>query len=359
MKNYKLKWVDNTRLLAVLGVLSFHFYLQFGAPRPTLAQLVHTPHDVLMLPFHLGWFADFLFFAISGLGLGMSAARNRKSWTRFYVDRVSKIYIPYWTAIVLMFAYQGIASSIGTWDHLFVIPQTWQGWVKDVLLIPQDPNTAFSTHFWFLPSLLVLYLAFPFAFKMIDRFGVFGFVAVLVLACSAHRMPIDLGPFNYAFMAFAWSPSFVIGAYIGVMLVKHPEQTDRWLMRTLPLGVVCLLVGTWAVMTDGKVWLGHPLLGFGTLSVSGALGRLPWHLPKLTAISFEVYLVHMPFAGWYRHFFGFVTSPKSLIYVFFLVSVWLMGAGVHWVAGAVEARIRGVRKAAQPVSTAAAAVVQG
>lgn len=356
MKSYKLKWVDNTRFLAILGVLSFHFYLQFGEPRPTFAQLVRTPHDLLMLPFHLGWFSDFLFFAISGLGLGMSAARNRKSWPQFYLDRGSRIYIPYWTAVVLMFAYQGIASSIETWDHLFVIPKVWQGWVKDLLLFPQDPNTMLSTHFWFLPSLLVFYVVFPILFKLIDKLGSIGFVVLLILASSAHCLSIDLGPFRYAYMAFTWSPSFVIGTYIGVMLVKYPEQANRWLIRTLPLGVVCLLIGTWAAMTDGETWMAHPLLGFGTLSVVGAIGRLPWHLPKLTAISFEVYLVHMPFAGWYRHFFGFVVEPKWLIYVFFLVSVTLMGAAVHWVTVAIEARVHRKRLAQQPVSVSTAVV---
>lgn len=356
MKNYKLKWVDNTRLIAVLGVLSFHFWLSFGPPKATLASLVATPHDIMMMPFRLGWISDFLFFAISGLGLGLSAARNRKGWTQFFVDRASKIYITYWVALVLMFAYQGFAMSVGTWDRLFVIPPTWEGWAQNILLIPQSPMTMLSTHFWFLPSLLVLYLAFPFLFRIIDRFGVFGFAACLAAAAAARYLPVNLGPFSYAYMAFAWSPSFVIGAFIGVMLAKHPEEADRWLVRTIPLGVVCLVVGTILSMQDRAPWLLHPLMGFGTLSVAGAIGRLPWHLPRLTAISFEVYLVHMPFAGWYRHFFGFVTEPKALFYVFFLASVTLMGAGIHWVVLAVEGRLR--RNRSMPAPRAGVAVAQ-
>ena len=91
---------------------------------------------------------------------------------------------------------------------------------------------------------------------------------------------------------------------------------------------------------ENYAWLSHPLMGFGTLSVAGALGRLPWHLPRLTAISFEVYLIHMPFVGWYRHFFGFVVEPKSLFYMFFLISVTVMGAGIHWNVSAIDARLR-------------------
>jgi len=340
MQKYKLKWVDNARFIAVLGVLSFHFWLSFTPPKTTLSNLLATPHDILMLPFRLGWISDFLFFAISGLGLGLSAARNRKGWGLFFVDRASKIYIAYWVTIILMFAYQGLALSVGTWDRLFVIPSTWGGWLQNVLLIPQSPMTMFSTHFWFLPALLTLYLAFPLLFRAIDRFGVVGFAVCLVAASVARYLPINLGSFAYAYTSFAWSPSFVIGAFIGIMLARHPVEADRWLVRTIPLGVLCLVLGTITAMNDHYVWLTHPLMGFGTLSVAGALGRLPWHLPRLTAISFEVYLVHMPFTGWYRHFFGFVTEPKPLFYAFFLISVTAMGAGVHWVVSAVEAKLR-------------------
>ncbi len=348
MVTSKLKWVDNARLLAVVGVLSFHFWLQFGEPRLTLLEMLRSAHGILSIPFQLGWTADFLFFAISGLGLGLSAARNRKGWGRFFVDRAARIYIPYWTAVVFLFAYQGVVYSIGTWDRLFVIPTTWAGWLKDILLLPQAQDTMLSTHFWFLPSLLVLYLVFPFVFRIIDKFGVAGFIVCLVLAVVSRYLNLNLGPFRMAYTSFAWSASFVIGAYVGIMLAKHPEKTDRWLIRTIPLGVLCLLIGTLLVSNDKYVWLVQPLMGFGTLSVAGALGRLPWHLPRLTAMSFEVYLIHMGFVGWYRHFFGWAIDPKSLHYVFFLVSVFIMGAGVHWVVSAIDAKVKG-KKAPAPV----------
>ncbi|GGA25422.1 acyltransferase family protein [Dyella nitratireducens] len=340
MEKYKLKWVDNVRLLAVIGVLSFHFWLQFGAPRQTVLQMLQSPHGILSMPFQLGWTADFLFFAISGLGLGLSATRKRKTWARFYVDRASRIYIPYWSAIVLMFAYQGIAYSVGTWDRLFVIPTTWIGWLKDILLLPQAPEAMLSTHFWFLPSLLVLYLSFPLIFWTVDKFSTWGFAACLILSMGARYLPFDLGWFRAAYTAFAWSPSFVIGAYIGVMLAKHPEQADHWLVRTIPLGILCLLIGVVIVPNDAYAWLANPLMGFGTLSVAGALGRLPWHLPKLTAISFEVYLIHMPFVGWYRHFFGFVVGPKIVLYAFFLISVAVMGAATYWVVSSINTKLK-------------------
>ena len=341
MQRHKLDWVDNARLLAVIGVLSFHFWLQFGEPRQSVMQMIRSPHGILSMPFQLGWTSDFLFFAISGLGLGLSAARNRKGWGRFFADRASRIYIPYWIAVILMFSYQGFAYSIGTWDRLFVIPTTWRGWLSNVFLLPQNPATLLSTHFWFLPSLLVLYLTFPLIFKAIDKFGTSGFVACLAASIVARFLTLDLGPFREAYMAFAWSPSFVIGAFVGVMLAKRPESTDRWLVRSIPLGLLCLLAGAIIVSDDRYAWLANPLMGFGTLSVAGALGRLRWHLPGLTAISFEVYLVHMPFVGWYRHFFGFVTEPRSLFYVFFLATVTLMGAGIHWIVSAIDTRLKG------------------
>ena len=276
--------------------------------------------------------------------------RRSNSWGQFYKSRISKIYIPYWVALVLMFAYQGVVFSLNTWDRLFVIPATATGWVKNIFLIPQAPGSLFSTHFWFLPSLLVLYLAFPFIFKSINRFGVIGFSACLILSTFAYKMPLPLGIFTTAYAAFAWSPSFVIGVYIGIMLGKYPEQTDRWLIRTIPLGLACVVAGTAVVLSDGWIWLGHPLLGFGTLSVIGAFARLPWHFPRLTAISFEIYLVHMPFAGWYRHFFGFVTSPKPVLFVFFLISVTLMGAAIHWVVEAINGHLR---RSSSPVKVTA------
>lgn len=349
MSTYKLKWIDNTRLTAVLGVLSFHFWLSFGPEKTTISNLLSGWWDVLLLPVKLGWEADFLFFVVSGLGLSLSMVNRPKKWSRFFFDRAGKIYIPYWVALVLMMAYQGVAYSINTWDRLFVIPDTAWGWLKNVLLVPQPPIALLSTHFWFLPSLLVLYAAFPFVFKLIDKFGTKAFVPCLIAATFAYKMPLPLGPFSVAYAAFAWSPSFVIGVYLGIALGKNPERVDAWLIRTIPLGMICLVGGTVAVLNDGWSWLAHPLLGFGTLSVVGAFGRLPWHFPRLTSFSFEIYLVHMPFVGWYRHFFGFVTEPKILIYPFYLVSVGIMGAAVHWVVKAIDTQLFAGTKKQRPV----------
>ncbi|SIO58446.1 acyltransferase family protein [Paraburkholderia phenazinium] len=327
-----IPWLDNMRLVAMIGVLSFHFWTNFHPQVHSLREMFATTTQTLALPLQLGWEADDLFFLVSGLGLALSLAGKKPDWLSFSLKRFKRIYVPYWVAVVAIFAYQGAAVAGGTWDRPFGGPFTQLDWVCNFLLLRQNDFNPFSSHFWFLYNLVELYVIFPALYWLINRFRALGLAGLLIFHSLWVHHPISTGPFSGASTVIFWMASFCIGVYVGINLGENRARTEMWLRRLLPLGVVMFAAGT--VMTFRKPLdpFVHPLIGAGGLLIAYAICSLPWHLPKLTEISFETYLVHAPFLGWYRHFFGFVEDPKWAIYIFYMVTVALMGAAIHHVS---------------------------
>ncbi|OUL68697.1 hypothetical protein CA603_51565 [Paraburkholderia hospita] len=325
----------------MLAVLSFHFFTNFYPQPKSVHELVTPAFKIPLIPMQLGWEADMLFFAISGIGLSLAAASHTSGWGAFFIRRVKRIYIPYWVTIVFLLAYQGFCSAVKTWDHVIDVPNNLIDWICNVFIIQKDPIVFFVGHFWFLYTLVILYALFPIIYWVIRRFGLVGFAGLFL---SSSLLPIILAPmprspFYGAIWSLSWAPSFILGVYVGRRLMSDRAATERFLRRTIPLGIAAFAFGSWTTITQRFGWMAHPMLGFGTLSIAFAVGSMKWHLPSLTAISFEAYLVHDPFIGWYRHFFGFVDSPKPLFYVFFMVTVGLMGAGIHWIADAITEKL--------------------
>ncbi|SIO67909.1 acyltransferase family protein [Paraburkholderia phenazinium] len=332
-----IPWLDNMRLMAMVGVLSFHFWIFFYPMAHSLHELVSTPQRIIALPFQLGWEADDLFFAVSGMGLALSLTGKRPDWLRFIVARAKRIYIPYWVTVVAIFAFQGASVAAGTWDRPFGGPFTPEDWVCNVILVLKNGFNPFSTHYWFLYALIELYLVFPLLYMAIKRYRLLAVAAVVVFHSVWIHHPLHTGLFSQASSVIFWLASFAIGMYIGINLGEDRARTEALLRKSLPLGVLLFVTGT--VLTFYKLFdpIVHPMLGLGGIIVAFAICSLPWHLPRLTQISFEVYLVHMPFIGWYRHFFGFVEQPKVAIYVFYMVTVTIMGFALHFLSSRLSA----------------------
>lgn len=348
-----IPWVDNMRLLAMIGVLSFHFWIFFYPMAHSVHELLSSRERILALPFQLGWEADDLFFAVSGLGLALSLHGKQPNWMTFIVARAKRIYVPYWVTVVAIFAFQGASMAAGQWDKPFGGPFTASDWICNFLLLRSNTFNPFSSHYWFLYTLVELYVLFPGLYWLIKRFGLRALVPLLIFHSLWLHHPRSLGMFSQASTVIYWMASFCIGVYIGVKLGEDRVNTERWLKRLLPLGIVLFMGGTLATFRQPLDPIVHPLLGLGGVIVAYAICSLPWHLPRLTKISFEVYLVHMPFIGWYRHFFGFVEQPKVAIYVFYMVTVGLMGWSLHWVSN------RLIDKPAARKAPAVSAVLSG
>ncbi|OUL68694.1 acyltransferase family protein [Paraburkholderia hospita] len=327
-----IPWVDNMRLLAMLGVLSFHFWTNFHPQVHTLREMFATTTQTLALPLQLGWEADDLFFLISGLGLALSLAGKKPEWLKWSFKRFQRIYVPYWVAVVTIFAYQGAAVAAGTWDRPFGGPFQPEDWVLNFLLLRATNFNPFSSHFWFLYNLVELYVLFPGLYWLLKRFRAKALAVLLIIHVLWLHHPHGAGIFSGATTVIYWMAAFCIGMYAGINLGEDREKTERWLKRLLPLGIVMFVAGSLMYFDRRFDPIMHPLIGTGGLIIGYAICSLPWHLPRLTKISFETYLVHAPFLGWYRHFFGFVEDPKFPIYIFYMVTVALMGWGVHLIS---------------------------
>jgi len=346
-------WVDNIKLLAMLGVISFHFWLFFNKRTTDPLHFLSSVKAFLSIPFELGWQGNQLFFAASGLGLALSCMRKRPSWTQFIVARAWRIYLPYWVTISTILIYQAAMHWAGSWDVPYVLPKSAQEWGANVFLLNIGGTTYLSTHHWFLFSLVVLYVAFPLFFALCRKLGVFALVVTTCIQAAVLKFPPDLGvltPFTY--ISFVMG-SFCVGILFGIALHEDRQKLESRLRKSWPIGVVLWLAATLMSLYNIGAAAVDPLIAISGFICVYQIARLPWSFPWLNKLSFEIYLVHMPFVGFYRHFFGFVEQPLWAIYAFYLVSTVAMAALVHMLVVLVGAGLRRLRssdKGLQPAS---------
>ncbi|OZI32033.1 hypothetical protein CAL29_29810 [Bordetella genomosp. 10] len=348
-------WVDNMKLLAMLGVLSFHFFLFFSERAATPAALVSSWKDVFLVPFQLGWQGNELFFAASGFGLALSRMRQARAWPAFIATRAWRIYLPYWTTISLIFAYQVVMHAVGSWDVPYVTPTSPREWFANVFLVNLRGTNYLSTHHWFLFTLIPLYILFPLFFRLCERTRLVALIILLAIQIVVVKSGIDFGPFGAIMSLTYWMGSFAVGILLGIYTWKDQIGTARFLNRMWPAGVLLWLAGTVGSFSPTYRSFVDPVLCAGALLCIYQLAKLRWSLPWLNSFSFEIYLVHMPFVGFYRHFFGFVKGPLWLIYPFYLISTVMLS----WVVHIVVVGVMGIFNEALEKRRAASGIASG
>ena len=97
----RLVQIDGLRALAALSVVSFHYTTQFER------NFQHT--EKLAFDFSLGYLGVNLFFVISGFVIYMTLDKIHAPLD-FVVSRFSRLFPPYWVAILLTW---GIVTSVG------------------------------------------------------------------------------------------------------------------------------------------------------------------------------------------------------------------------------------------------------
>lgn len=140
--------IDALRVLAILGVIMIH---------QTTTTLQVLNHNVLLSPFSLflnqsSRFAVPLFFLISGFVLELNN-KTGFSYTTFFKKRASRILIPYlfWSAVYFWIWHGFFFSKILSYNFLTKLL-----------------NGTSAYHLYFIPTLIIFYLLFPFFHRFID-----------------------------------------------------------------------------------------------------------------------------------------------------------------------------------------------
>jgi peptidoglycan/LPS O-acetylase OafA/YrhL len=290
--------IDILRGYAIIGVVLFHlwedirqtgygagwFYLRF-AERLRAGEWSRLPTSALDA-FLSAEYRVPMFMMLSGLSLYLAAARKGGPIERltFYRRRIRSLLVPYWFAVVLVFAVIGLIAllqyglhghSLGYQYHHVTEARTnyvARGpgqFLIALTLIPRLFHSGWEWAppyvMWFVVLHVQYYLAFPFLYVFLNRikplnFLVFAFVATaaakLVLIATLGGINNDPGRhINHAFALFRWF-EFALGMSLGYFMIHDLDRLRDRIMRPRTIVALALVGALFAVggnlMDDGS-----------------------------------------------------------------------------------------------------------
>ncbi len=301
-----------------------------------------------------------VFFVLSGLVVTLPVVRRRGfDWVAYFPRRVVRLMVPVTASVLLAAAWVAAIPQVstqpsGTWLSDSSTPNfSWEHIVKAVDLLGGDGqiNNPLWSLRWELAFSLLLPV-FAIAALAVRKWWIGG----LALACALTWLGARAGSAELEYL-----PAFFVGAVIAVRLDVVRNTADRinrrWfrhpLWALLTVGSALLLIAPWLVGPGvGQIPELDPVLkGLVPLAAAGlvvaALGWSPLRavfesrpLQFLGAISFSLYLVHVPIIIFSTYLFAGQAWYVPLLFAIPLAV--LVAVGFRWL---IEKRSHGWSKA--------------
>ena len=283
-----------------------------------------------------------LFLFMSGYGLTVGMLKKPMPILDFYKRRVIKIFIPFWVALIIIFAADAI--FLGIFYPVPYMLQSLFGWFPTAVGFG-DVNSPF----WYITWMMMFYILFPlvFSYRM-------PWLSALILAIIATVIgttnPLDMGDnWLHRLHTVAFSMG-IIAAWL-LMETKDKEnklvktlkefRTNSNAIRLVLIAISFVVVAYMSLHTTANHWptltsffgQGFYVEQFTSIVLMIALIVI-FSLKKLDnkflamygVYSFEVYLIHWPLMARYDVFFDFLPSWAAVIawmVAFILVSMLL------------------------------------
>jgi peptidoglycan/LPS O-acetylase OafA/YrhL len=301
-----------------------------------------------------------VFFVLSGLVVTLPVVRRRGfDWVAYFPRRVVRLMVPVVASVLLAAAWVAAIPQVstqadGTWLSDSSTPNfSWEYIVKAIDLLGGDGqiNNPLWSLRWELAFSLLLPV-FAIAALAVRRWWIGG----LALACALTWLGARAGSAELEYL-----PAFFVGAVIAVRLDVVRNAADRinrrWfrhpLWALLTVGSALLLIAPWLVGPGvGKIPELDPVLkGLVPIAAAGlvvaVLGWTPLRalfesrpLQFLGAISFSLYLVHVPIIIFSTYLFAGQAWYVPLLFAIPLAV--LVAVGFRWL---IEKRSHGWSKA--------------
>ncbi|TFC87658.1 acyltransferase [Cryobacterium sp. TmT2-59] len=326
----RLTSLDGLRGVAAVIVLLHHSLLLV----PALAAPYYTNQAVgaqwsfawwmVHTPFHLLWEgkgAVFIFFVLSGIVLTLPVLRSdRFSWIAFYPQRLARLYVPIWAAVIFTVLTFVVVPRVGyvasDWLRERPTDVTLGAFARDMTLVLG--NGGLASPLWSLRWEILFSLAIPlYVYTARIWPGLNPFKALICVGLITVG-----GAVENAFLLYV--PMFMLGSLIAVELPRLRDtghgmdlltrarmawggllalglllMTTHWI--GLGMGLPTRAVGA----TSGLVVIGACIVVFVAMlwhPVKRVLGTRP--VQWLGLISFSLYLVHEPIVVAFGYLFG-------------------------------------------------------
>lgn len=342
----RLRTLDGMRGIAALVVLFHHSLLMLptlaspyyqGGPISSPARcewwLIHTPLHALWD----GQGAVYIFFVLSGIVLALPVLRavnsghpgTSYSWRAFYPQRLIRLYVPVWAAVMFAVATFFIVPRVGEaasdWIRERPTEVSLIAFLKDMTLVLG--NGGLASPLWSLRFEILFSLALPvYIWLARKRTG------LLVPKLVASLLVVSLGGYldNTSLLYF---PMFMVGVLAAEELPrlrKIAENIEAMRRPTLVwwafLGTGLVLLNTrWFVLlaapppnlanlTSGMMLTGASFIVFVSIGCPPARRILESRAVQwLGTISFSLYLIHEPIVVASGYFFGPDRIPIAIV----------------------------------------------
>lgn len=168
-----------------------------------------------------------MFLFLSGIGLFFSFSKDSRVLT-FWKKRLMRV-LP--TAFVIAtfyfsFRYVNGRFTSGLTFYLSRMTFTYFFWKGERV-------------FWFISLILLLYLVFPIFYKIIEKWRVWGMLALvaLCLVFNFTLRAVKPGIYSNVEIAFCRVPVFIIGIWAGKFVMEKKEISRKWLWAFLAVAV--------------------------------------------------------------------------------------------------------------------------
>ena len=284
-----------------------------------------------------------LFLFMSGYGLSVGMLKKPMPVMEFYKRRLIKIFIPFWVALIIIFAADAIFLNINYTTPYMI--QSLLGWFPTAVGFG-DVNSPF----WYITWMIMFYALYPIVFS-VKRPWLTALILAVVATLLGVYNPFDMGD-NWLHRLHTLA--FPLGIVAAWLLMKTKEKENklvkyledfrnkstgisRYVIIILMLALVVYMslhttANHWPTLTAilGKGYFVDQFTSLVIMFAFIVIFSLKKLDNKFLAIyglySFEVYLIHWPLIGRYDIFFDIFPAGVAVIawIITFILISWVL-----------------------------------
>lgn len=295
--NRRLIFLDFAKGFAILTIVLMHYGQQMQLTG-WLSYLVK-----------LGGTGIHVFFLLSGFGLMLG---HYQGWQHFFKRRMSKILLPYYFFLTIMYVGHLLFSSQPISGYAFL------GNLLFVQLFDESIVYSFGIQFWFISTILQFYLVFPALRAWLKKSNITVFMfACIVLSITYASVIYLTGAYqsklwSRLFLQYLWE--FALGMALAKMYQTHQFKFWQVPLKAIVVGLILgfgfMAILTFKLKTFGIIFNDYPAL-LGYLSLTIALFKLTQHLSNtlnnamlwIGKYSYSLYLVHIAVLSFFLQYY--------------------------------------------------------
>ena len=284
-----------------------------------------------------------LFLFMSGYGLSVGMLKKPMPALEFYKRRLIKIFIPFWVALIILFAADAMFLNVFYTPSYMI--QSFLGWFPTAI-----GDADVNSPFWYITWMIMFYALYPLVFSVKRPWLTALILAVIATLIGVYN-PLDMGD-NWLHRLHTLA--FPLGIIAAWLLMKTKEKENKLVKyledfrnKSTGMGRYAIIIVMFVIVvymslhTTANHWptltallgKGYFVDQFTSLVIMFAFIVI-FSLKKLDnkflaiygVYSFEVYLIHWPLIGRYDIFFDIFPAGVAVILwmITFILVSWLL-----------------------------------